>query len=490
MKAVDSRLAFRGALLLAVYAGVTWAFRAKTLYNIGFINCILIEQGARAFFEYAHPLHVPLLSALHRVLILLGSPGVHIAWYQAVSLFFSCAAVHLFWRMLKSANCGEGAAISGALAVGVSSSFWPFATQTTAYPAALCFLLLSLHLIGKEERWSGMFAGAALGLSAGFTIATLAALPVEAWHARQQKRLAPFIGGFAGGFAAAWLPMVAMHGAEFAPGAGTAAFWLRLWTVPGGPLTSAPSLWQQLVVFSSGPSFDAFDFWLLLPFVFLLGRGVPAESRSLSRLAAGCLASFFLFFLLVDAANRFKYVLFVLALLALLPFVPPSRRGLAVTTLAVLLGVQTFAAAIYPDWREEDPLSAEGRFLSGYLRGGLVLCGGPPDWRMRYFHGDLDMVRADLGKDERDPFDTPLLAPGPELAARIAHRLRAGGRVVLAADRLFQMTEVWSRAEIDARQDAVYRFVIEHFDLKTPLISPLGQRYYPLALKRRRRNRP
>lgn len=490
MTAVHSRLAYRGALLLAVYAGLTWTFRAKTLYNIGFINCVLTEQGARAFFEYAHPLHVPLLSALHRFLVFLGSPGVHIAWYQAVSLLFSCAAVFLVWKLLKSGNCGDGAAIAGALAAGLSSSFWPFATQTTAYPAALCFLLLSFYFLANEERWSGLFAGAALGISAGFTLATLAALPVEAWHARRQMRLAPFLQGFAVGFAAAWLPMLALHGAGFAPGAGTVAFWQRLWTVPGGPLTSAPSLRQQLAVFFSGSGFDAFDFWLLLPSVFLLGRSVPAESRSLSRMLTGCLASFFLFFILVDAANRFKYVLFVLALLALVPRVPPSRRGLAVTTLAVLLGLQTFAAAVYPDWREEDPLSAEGRFLSGYLRGGLVLCGGPPDWRMRYFHRDLDMVRADLGKDERDPFDTPLLAPGPELAARVAQRLRAGGRVVLAADRLFQMTEEWSRAEIDVRQDEAYRFVIEHFDLKTPLISPLGQRYYPLALKRRRRIGP
>jgi hypothetical protein len=457
---------------------------------------LIVEFGTTNAHEIFHPLYVPILQLLGRLAVLVGYTGLSLPVFQFFSLAGAVAQLWLVSRIAFEIFGELRPAIAAAGVATASQNLWFWSMQTMPYTWAAAALLGCAWALMRARSFTPREAaglGILTGLAVGLNVACVALVPVvliemylsEKNGRRAAEPAALYLGLSLCGALAAFAPFVLMgrypHGAIFE----------RVWnsSVDMEPFYQTRSVsWQLRELFAAGVPEDM-PLWILTAFFALLSwtawrkNGWPGPQRKAVRVGALLFAAVAVFFFLNDPRNRF---LFSAALLfPVLVVVALSRLGrpaaAAALVWAALVARNAFFSAAYLP--ASNPGFDEARFVRGRLGPrDLLLALAAPDWFFTYaLHGAVPVARL-RGRGERDDA-ADAYAPGPDLNARLRRTLCSGGRVVLASDALFRPGNL-SPEDFDAAASALLAGLRGDFALGEPLVSPAGQHYYPISLKR------
>ncbi len=169
-------------LLLPVYL----ALPNRNFYWDGVAFAINIEKQAplQATLHPNHLLYTPAILWLYRGALLAGWNIRALFLMQGVNSVLACGCVWLFFRMLRRLT-DPAAALSGALALAFSATFWRYATDADAYLPSLFLILAAWDLLETERSAAAaglLHAGAML-----FHQLAIFFLPVALFRVREKR---------------------------------------------------------------------------------------------------------------------------------------------------------------------------------------------------------------------------------------------------------------------------------------------------------------
>lgn len=432
------------------------------------MNAVAAERGGWIEIELLHPLYTPLLALLAKALSLLGASAPHMTAFQVLSAlaYGAAAAGACAFALACGADLPLAAAVPFLALAGRGAFFW--SGQAKSYALATAAAFWALALLRREKPRA---AALLLGVACGFTV-ECAGLALAFLPRRESRREL----WRAGAVLAGALALVLLWKRPSL----SAAHYLHQ-VSPGMTLWESASPLRQLRLLlgylrNSNPD------WLVAGALWTLAlrkradAGFAAASLGAAGLAAAMLAA--------HPHSGFLYMLPALLALAAAAQAPAvSWLRAAALAAAPALAAATLAWGALPAMREADPVAGEAAYLGAQLGAkDLLVCAGPPDWRLFYrLAGRARAVRVDDRHGWDDAFGVPRLSD-EELQKEIAATLAAGGRAVLAADALFLPADLPGAAP-EAVQARAQEAVLGRFRLSEPWVSPLGQRYYPLARK-------
>ncbi len=496
----DRALRHGGWLVAAAYGLARWSLPPRAFNSHAIMYALVAVTRTHNALEWFHPLYPPLLVALSGLRAALGLSGEPLRALQALSLAGAMANLVLVHRLARRVSGDDRVALLAALLATASINLWAWSMQTMPYTIATALVLWIADLALASPRPGARRAallGALTGAAACFdTTCALAAVPLAAdavalyGLGATLLPAAAFAGAFLACLALGYLPLLLkLHalGGALPHGLGEFMASLPADIVPLGQSRSLAFQWGQFRA-STAPV-DA-PYWLMAAFLAFLSLGPGRDPRAspafkrLIRLGSWFFAAAALFFFVSDPHNRFLYAagLFVAPLAALALARRRDRAAWVALLWLLLIGKNAAFPADYMPAR--NPGFDEARFVRAALSPrDLLIAASQPDWLFSYaLDGKIPAVEVAWPRDAGDPFGYQRLPPGPRLNARIRATLCAKGRALLAPDRVFRSSLITS-ADMDAHLTALQRSFQGSFALGAPLVSPLGQRYYPLSLR-------
>jgi hypothetical protein len=449
-----------GDLLFAAFV-ITFGALSLRLIPYDFTDlCYLfsLEQGRWVTQEWVHPIWVPSLALLAKVLAVFGYRGRMLVPVELFNIALMSIALAVLYRLARTF---PGAAVAGAVAIAVAGftpGFWSAAVRPTPYAAAVLCQAVALSLLitdrptpPRRYAAAGCFSGLAMGFHASAMALGVVGVACAMWgpdapeaRPRRWRRIAAFATGMAGAAAACWLAFMLYYriGLDYFRNQDFAALFAGIEQTPRTSLYTNQSIAEQWATFV-----DTFTFQLGVPLgraaiilaaalLLRLVRRAPQSDRE-RRLSLATLANFAAvsaFFVINGTRNGF-----IFAALTLVPaWVAVSIRDswIAVAALAAVMLPGTAAHVQYVLANDQhgpnDPLLREVQFLQHTLAArDIVLTPGSPFPELFYL-SHLNVLEVAAEEPTHPGTDSPVVRPTSVLRDRIGWWLAHGSRVFYA----------------------------------------------------------
>ena len=148
------------------------------------VHRALYTGATHVLWHQYHMLYMPLGWLIGRALLAAGIVVDVLGLLQALNALLSAAAVLVFAYVARRLTGRAGLALGLTAVLGLSFSFWYYATDPEVYPASILCLLVTLaaalQLLDRGRAPTALATGLAGGLAFGFHAAAGLALPVVA----------------------------------------------------------------------------------------------------------------------------------------------------------------------------------------------------------------------------------------------------------------------------------------------------------------------